>query len=404
MNPVVYMDYHATTPVDPRVVEAMLPYFTERFGNPASRQHRHGWVAAEAVERARASVASLVGASTREIVFTSGATESNNLAIRGACQALRSRGDHLVTAASEHRSVLDVCRRLGRDGFSVTVLGVDGDGLVEPAAVAAAITPRTVLVSVMLANNEIGTLQPVAEIGRICRERGVVFHTDATQAVGRIPVDVGAIGADLLSASAHKMYGPKGIGLLVVRRSGSRPLPAPQAVGGGHEGGLRSGTLNVPGIVGFGKAAEIAAAEMGDEAGRVSAWRDGMLRAWRESPGDVRLNGHPSLRLPNNLNVSFPGVEDNVLMMSLKDVAVSSGSACSTSTPEPSHVLAALGLGKDEAGSAIRIGLGRFTTGEEVRHATARVAEEVRRLRSLRKGAVGTARPAWTPAPERHGS
>ncbi len=383
---VIYMDYQATTPVDPRVVEAMLPYFTERFGNPASRQHRQGWIASEAVERARATVAASIGAAPREIVFTSGATESNNLALRGMAAALRNRGDHIVTVRTEHRSVLDVCRKLSGSGFRVTFLDVDGDGLVDPRELSAAITGSTILVSVMIANNEIGTVQPVEEIGSICRERGVVFHTDATQAVGKVPVDVIRLNADLLSMSAHKIYGPKGVGFLYVRRAGTRPLPVPQADGGGHEGGVRSGTLNVPGIVGCARALEIAGAEMAAEAARHSRWRDEMLRAWESSPGDIRLNGHPTRRLPNNLNVSFPGVEDTLLMMSMKDVAVSSGSACSSSTPEPSHVLRALGLPRAIAGSAVRFGIGRFTTEADVRHVTRRVAEEVTRIRGLRTG------------------
>ncbi|HLF13675.1 MAG TPA: cysteine desulfurase family protein [Bacteroidota bacterium] len=389
MDTFVYMDYHATTPVDPRVMEAMLPYFTERFGNPASRQHRQGWVAGEAVERARASVARTIGAAAREVVFTSGATEANNLALKGMSATLQKRGDHIITVRTEHNSVLDVCRKLEKNGFRVTYLDVDGDGLVDPGDVAGAITGKTILVSVMLANNEIGTLQPVGEIGAICRSRGVAFHTDATQAVGKIPVDVGSLQVDLLAMSAHKVYGPKGVGFLYIRRTGSRLAPVSQIDGGGHEGGLRSGTLNVPGIVGCARALELAAAEMEAEGLRLSGWRDEMLRAWETSPGDVRLNGHPTRRLPNNLNVSFPGVEDNLLMMNMKDVAVSTGSACSSSKPEPSHVLSALGLPRGVAGSAIRFGLGRFTTEEEVRYVTGRVAEEVMRLRELRgmKGA-----------------
>lgn len=379
------MDYHATTPVDPRVLEAMLPWFTERFGNPASRQHSPGWTADGAVTRARATIAGAIGATPREIVFTSGATESNNLAIKGMTSALRRRGSHIVTVRTEHHAVLDVCRRLEKDGVRVTRLGVDGDGLVDPEAVAAAITPETVLVSVMLANNEIGTIQPVAEIGEICRSKRIPFHTDATQAVGRIRVDVAALKVDLLSMSAHKAYGPKGTGFLYVRRGVNLPLPESQIDGGGQEGGLRSGTLNVPGIVGCAKAIEVAVGEMDAEATRLAALRDGMFRSWQASPGDVRLNGHPSRRLPNNLNVCFPGVEDAVLMMSMKDVAVSSGSACSSSKPEPSHVLAALGLPRELAGSAIRFGLGRFTTAEEAEYVTRRVDEEVTRLRGLRR-------------------
>jgi cysteine desulfurase len=395
---VIYMDYHATTPVDPRVLEAMLPYFTKHFGNPSSRQHRAGWEADEAVGRARTAVAEAIGASPREIVFTSGATEANNLALKGTAAALRSRGEHIVTVRTEHNSVLDVCRRLERGGLRVTYLDVDADGLLDPAAVAAAITGETILVSVMLANNEIGTLQPLEEIGRICRSRGVLLHTDATQAVGKVPVDVERLRVDLLSMSAHKVYGPKGVGFLYVRRSGSRPLPVSQNDGGGQEGGLRSGTLNVPGIVGCAKAVGIATAEMDSEAARLSAWRDGMFRSWQETPGGVRLNGHPTRRLPNNLNVSFPGVEDTVLMMSMKDVALSSGSACSSSKPEASHVLAALGLGRELAGSAVRFGLGRFTTGEEVEYVTRRVAEEVARLRAIRGGGVAPGKQSKTPS------
>ncbi len=379
----VYMDNHATTPVDPRVVDAMIPFFTEHFGNAASRQHRAGWVAGEAVEKARASVAGTIGAQSREIVFTSGATEANNLALKGMSATMRNRGDHIITVRTEHHSVLDVCHRLRKEGFRVTFLDVDADGLVNPGDVASAITDTTILVSVMLANNEIGTLQPLAEIGAICRSRGVTFHTDATQAVGKVPVNVDALQVDLLSMSAHKAYGPKGVGFLYVRRGPSRPLPSPQADGGGQEGGLRSGTLNVPGIVGCAKAVEIAVSEMEAEGLRLSRWRDEMFRAWQASPGGVRLNGHATRRLPHNLNVSFAGVEDSVLMMSMKDVAVSSGSACSSSKPEPSHVLAALGLRREEAGSAIRIGLGRFTTAEDVEYTTRRVAEEVTRLRGL---------------------
>ena len=385
-RPPVYMDCHATTPVDPRVLEAMLPWFSERFGNPASRQHSFGWTADEAVGRAREAISRAIGAAPREIVFTSGATEANNLAIRGMAGALRRKGKHIVTVKTEHHAVLDVCRSLEKEGWSITRLDVDADGLLDPAAVAAAITPATVLVSVMLANNEIGTIQPAAEIGAICRSKGVAFHTDATQAVGKIPVNVAALNADLLSMSAHKAYGPKGAGFLYVRRGTGVTLPEPLLEGGGQEGGLRSGTLNVPGIVGCARAIEIAVAEMDAEAARLSSWRDAMLAAWRESPGDVRLNGHPVKRLPNNLNVCFAGVEDNVLMMSMKDIAVSSGSACSSSKPEPSHVLAAIGIPRALTGTAIRFGLGRFTTADEVSYVTKRVADEVTRLRALRGG------------------
>jgi cysteine desulfurase len=394
----VYMDYHATTPVDPRVLDAMLPWFTEEFGNPASRQHRFGWAAEAAVDRARATVAGTIGADPREIVFTSGATESNNLAIRGVAAA--RDGGHLITVRTEHRAVLDVCAKLGRKGYEVTVLDVDRDGMVDPSAVRKAITGKTVLVSVMLANNEIGTIQPLAAIGEICREAGIPLHTDATQAVGKIPVDVASLKVDLLYLSAHKVYGPKGVGCLYVRRGKPALRIVSQMDGGGHEGGLRSGTLNVPGIVGCARALELAAAEMRDESARLAHLRDGMIGSWRTNPGHVELNGHPALRLPNNLNVSFIGADSSALMMNMKDVAVSSGSACTTGTPEPSHVLSALGLSPERLRSAIRFGLGRFTTGEEVRFVTERVATEVGRLRAASgRGTAAVGGPAADRAP-----
>ncbi len=390
----VYLDNHATTPVDPRVLESMLPWFTENFGNAASRQHRFGWAAEEAVDRARSAVARAIGADAREIVFTSGATESNNLAIRGVAGG--REGGHIVTVRTEHSSVLDVCAKLERRGYRVTRLAVDEEGLVDPSAVRDAITDGTVLVSVMLANNEIGTIQPLRAIGEICRAAGVLMHTDATQAVGKIPVDVASLNVDLLSLSAHKVYGPKGVGCLYIRRGKPAVRIVSQMDGGGHEGGLRSGTLNVPGIIGLGRALEIATAEMEGESARLALLRDEMLGRWLREPGGVALNGHPDRRLPNNLNVSFIGVENDVLMMNMKDVAFSSGSACTTGKPEPSHVLSALGLPQDRLRSAVRFGLGRFTTAEDARYAAGRVAEEVTRLRAnapARRGPSSAARP-----------
>jgi len=397
----VYMDYHATTPVDPRVLESMLPWFTENFGNPASRQHRYGWAAEEAVDRARTAIAGAIGADPREIVFTSGATEANNLAIRGTAAAAREGGE-IVTVRTEHSSVLDVCGKLGKRGVRVVTLDVDGEGLVDPRAVREALTDRTIIVSVMLANNEIGTIQPLAEIGEICRAAGVLFHTDATQAVGKIPVDVASLKVDLLSFSAHKVYGPKGTGCLYVRRGRPAVRIVGQIDGGGHEGGLRSGTLNVPGIVGCAKAVELAVAEMGTESRRLAALRDGMLAAWTGQPGGVSLNGHPVHRLPNNLNVSFAGVDNDVLMMNMKDVAVSSGSACTTGKPEPSHVLSALGFSPERVHSSIRLGLGRFTTDEDARYVTRRVAEEVARIRAAAPPKKTGAPAGGTPRAEQH--
>lgn len=379
----IYMDYHSTTPVDPRVLDAMVPYFTQSFGNPASRQHHFGWMAEEAVEESRTSIARAIGGEAREIIFTSGATESNNLALKGAVEALRQKGDHVVTSAVEHPSVLDPCRRLEKSGTRVTVLPVDSDGMVDPDAVGRALTPRTILVSVMAANNEIGTIQDIAAIGAICRERGILFHTDATQAVGKIPIDVRAMNVDLLSMSAHKFYGPKGVGALFVRSSEPKIRLRSLIDGGGHERGVRSGTLNVPGIVGLASALKLCVYTEEEEAARLSSFRDRMLAAWSEALGDVVLNGHPSKRLPNNLNVSFLHVDANTLMMSMKDVAVSTGSACSTADPEPSHVLRALHLPPERLHSAIRLGLGRFTTEEEVTYVIERVIEKVRALHEL---------------------
>ena len=377
----IYLDYQATTPVDPRVLEAMLPFFSEQFGNPASRTHVFGWRAAEAVDAARVQVATLIGArSPEEIVFTSGATESDNLALKGVARTCSGKGGHVVTVATEHRAVLDGCKRLEEDGVRVTYLPVDKHGMVSPDAVRAAITDDTVLVSVMAANNEVGTLAPLAEIGRITRERGVLLHTDAAQAAGKIPLDVEALGVDLLSLSAHKLCGPKGVGALYVRR-GVRL--SPQMDGGGHEFGLRSGTLNVPGVVGLGKACDICRLEMAEETARVRPWRDRMHAKITESLENVFLNGHPTERLAGNLNLSFSGATADAVMATMKEVAVSSASACTTAAVEPSHVLRAMGVKRLLSHCSIRFGLGRFTTEEEVDYAARRVIEVVRAVRAM---------------------
>jgi len=382
MHAPVYLDHQATTPVDPRVLTAMLPFFGLNFGNAASRAHSFGWAAEKAVEHARKRVAHLAGAQPREIVFTSGATESNNLAIKGAAEANPARS-HFITVATEHRAVLDPLRHLERQGARVTVLEPRPDGLLDPDQLRRAILPETLLASVMYANNEIGVLQPVAEIGAICRERGVLFHCDAAQAFGKVPMDVNALHIDLMSASAHKMYGPKGIGFLYVRRSAPRFPLAAQMDGGGHENGLRSGTLNVPAIVGFGEACAICAREMPEESARLAAWRDCLLERLTAALDGVTVNGSLVQRLPGNLNVSFAGVDAESLLMALPDVALSTGSACTSGTPEPSHVLRALGVSDELAHSSIRIGLGRFNTGEELDHAAHRLIESVKKLRAL---------------------
>jgi len=379
----IYLDNHSTTRTDPRVVEAMLPFFAEIYGNPASRNHVFGWKAEEAVDQARAQIAALIGAEARDLVFTSGATESNNLAIKGAGQMLRRQGNHIITVQTEHHAVLDPCRRLQRDGFDVTFLPVDRFGRITPQQVADAITERTTLVSVMLANNEIGALQPVAEIGRICKQRKVLLHTDATQAVGKIPVDVEALQVDLLSLSAHKLYGPKGVGALFVRRREPHVRLEPLFDGGGHERGMRSGTLPVPLSVGFGAACAIAQQEMPGEAARVQGHRERLWHGLRQQLDDLHLNGHPTERLPGNLNVSFAGVRGEALLMALKNIAVSSGSACTSASVEPSYVLRALGVPDDLAHSSIRFGIGRFNTAEETDYAVEEVARQVRHLRSL---------------------
>jgi cysteine desulfurase len=393
---VIYLDHHSTTPIDARVVEAMRPWLEREFGNAASKTHAFGWRAEAAVELAREAIARAIGArEPAEIVFTSGATESNNLAILGAARAGRERGDHVVTVATEHASVLEPCEQLAREGFRTTVLGVDRDGLLDPAAVAAALTDRTLLVSVMAANNEIGVLQPLAAIAQICRERGVLFHSDAAQAIGKIGFDVAAIGADLVSLTAHKLYGPKGVGALYVRAGRPRVRLEPLLFGGGHERGFRPGTLPVALIAGFGRAIEIADAEREVEAARVGALRDRLL-ARLVAIGGITQNGSATARLPGNSNVAIEGIEADALVAALHDVAVSTGSACSSARPEPSHVLRALGLSEAAVRSSIRIGLGRGTTEVEIDAAAARIAEEVGALRAARSAAT-VSRPSMAP-------
>ncbi len=379
----IYMDHHATTPVDPRVLAAMLPYFSDAFGNAASRTHRFGWAAEAAVEAARESIGRLIGASGKEIVFTSGATESDNLALKGVAEYASSKGNHLVTTAIEHKAVLDSCKRLQKQGFEVTVVGVGKDGRVSPDDIRAALTDKTILVSVMLANNEVGTVQPIREIGAITRERGILFHCDAVQGLGRTPFDVDALNVDLASLSAHKVYGPKGVGALYVRRAKPRVRLMAQMDGGGHERGMRSGTLNVPGIVGFGKACDLLLSEGDCETARLRALRDRLHRRILAETSDVTLNGHAEHRLAGNLNLSFAFVEGEALMMAIRDVAVSSGSACTSASLEPSYVLRAMGVDEDLAHSSIRFGLGRFNTEEEVDYVAADVNAKVKRLREM---------------------
>ncbi|HEX5431078.1 MAG TPA: IscS subfamily cysteine desulfurase [Bryobacteraceae bacterium] len=379
----IYMDNHATTPMDPRVFEAICPYFSDVFGNAASRNHSFGWQAEEAVEKARKQIGDLVGATAKEIVFTSGATESNNLAIKGVAEMYAEKGNHIITAATEHKAVLDTCKRLEKDGARVTYLPVQQNGLVDLDQLRAAITDKTILISIMYANNEIGVLQPVAEIGKIAKERGVLFHTDATQAVGKVPVDVTRDNIDIMSISAHKMYGPKGMGALYVRRRNPRVQLTAQIDGGGHERGMRSGTLNVPGIVGLGAACGIAKAEMPEESKRLAYLRDKLKDRLLAGLDEVYINGTMEHRLPNNLNISFAYVEGESLLMGINDIAVSSGSACTSATLEPSYVLKALGAGDDLAHSSIRFGLGRFNTEEEVDYVAAKVVDVVKKLREL---------------------
>ena len=379
----IYMDNHATTPVHPRVLEEMLPYFTDKFGNSASRNHVFGWVAEEAVEQARERIAKLVGATTKEIIFTSGATESDNLAIKGVAEMYREKGNHIITAVTEHKAVLDSCKRLEKYGFRVTYMPVMKDGLVDLDDLKRAMDEKTILVTLMAANNEIGVLQPIAEIGKLCHERGVLFHSDATQAVGKIPIDVQKMNIDLMSISAHKMYGPKGVGALYVRRKNPRVQVSPIIDGGGHERGMRSGTLNVPGIVGLGKACAICHEEMPQESKRLSGLRDRLKDKLMGGLDEVYINGSMEHRLPNNLNISFAYVEGESLLMGINDIAVSSGSACTSATLEPSYVLKALGTGDDLAHSSIRFGIGRFNTEAEVDYVADRLIEVVQRLREL---------------------
>jgi cysteine desulfurase len=378
----IYLDNHATTPLDPRVLEAMLPYFTGKFGNAASNSHSYGWEAQSAVAEARVHIARLIGASAGEIVFTSGATESDNLAIMGVAQACRARGDHIVTAITEHKAVLDTCKHLEKSGYKVAYLPVESDGRVDLNRLEAALTERTILVSVMAANNEIGVLQPLEEIGKMCRQRGILFHSDAVQALGKVALDVDRMNLDLASLTAHKVYGPKGCGALYVR-AGKGPGLAPMIHGGGHERGMRSGTLNVPGIVGFGKTCEIALAEMAEESCRVAGLRNRLRDKLMNELEGVVINGSMEHRLPGNLNVSFQGVEGETLMTGVKEIAVSSGSACSSDKVDLSHVLKGLGLSDERITCAIRFGVGRFNTEEEIDYAAARVVEAVRSLREL---------------------
>ncbi len=379
----IYFDNHATTQLDPRVLQAMLPYFTDMFGNSASRNHAYGWEAEEAVEKSRGQIASLIGANSKEIVFTSGATESNNLAIKGVAEMYAEKGNHIITAATEHKAVLDTCKHLEKKGCRVTYLPVMGDGRIDMEMLQSAITDKTILISIMYANNEIGVLQPIAEIGKLAKERGVLFHTDAVQAVGKVPVNVISDNIDLMSITAHKMYGPKGVGALYVRRKGPRVQLTAQLDGGGHERGMRSGTLNVPGIVGLGEACAIAKAEMAEESKKLSGMRDRLRAKFEAALDEVFINGSMEHRLPHNLNMSFAYVEGESLLMGINDIAVSSGSACTSATLEPSYVLKALGLGDDMAHTSIRFGLGRFNTDAEVDYVADKLISVVKKLREL---------------------
>jgi len=382
MKQPIYLDNNATTPLDPRVLEAMLPYFTEKFGNAASRNHAFGWVAEEGVDYAREQVAKLIGCTEKEIIFTSGATEADNLAIKGVFEMYKDKGNHIITAVTEHKAVLDTCKHLEKNGARVTYLGVKEDGLIDLAELEAAMTPETILVSIMYGNNEIGVIQPVKEISAIAHKHGALFMTDATQAVGKIPVDVNADGIDLMAFSAHKMYGPKGVGALYVRRKNPRVKVTSQMDGGGHERGMRSGTLNVPGIVGLGKACELCRLEMESEAIRLSGLRD-KLESTLNKMEESYVNGNTQHRLPHVANISFKYVEGEGLMMAMSDLAVSSGSACTSASLEPSYVLKSLGLSDDLAHSSIRYGLGRFTTEEEIDQAIAVTEKAVNHLREL---------------------
>jgi len=379
----IYMDNHATSQLDPRVLEAMLPFFTSKFGNAASRNHSFGWEAEQGVETAREQIARLIGATAKEIIFTSGATESNNLAIKGIAEMYKERGKHIITQVTEHKAVLDTCKRLEKSGYRVTYLPVKADGLIDLDDLKRAIDDQTILVSVMFANNEIGVVQPVAEIGKLCHERSVIFHTDAVQAVGKIPVDVNAMNIDVLSLTAHKLYGPKGVGALYVRRRNPRVQISAQMDGGGHERGMRSGTLNVPGIVGLGAACEIAREEMASEAARLTRLREKLKTKLESALDYIHVNGSMEHRLPGNLNMSFVYVEGESLLMGINEIAVSSGSACTSATLEPSYVLKALGLGDDVAHSSIRFGLGRFNNEAEVDYVADKLIDIVQKLREL---------------------
>ena len=381
----IFMDSQSTTPVDPRVLEAMIPYFTEKFGHPASRNHPFGWEAEGGVDVAREQIARLIGArDPKEVVFTSGGTEAINLALKGVVEMYREKGNHIVTTTIEQRATLDVCKRLERQGVEVTYVPVGRDGLVDVEAVRAALTDKTILISVMFANNEIGTIQPVAELGRLAKEKGIIFHTDATQAVGKVPVDVEAMGIDLLSATAHMIYGPKGVGALYVRRKGPRVRIAPMVDGGGHERGMRSGTVPVPLVVGFGKATEICREVMAEEGKRLAALRDRLQEQILAKVDEAYVNGHADRRLPHNLNISFAYVEGESVLMGLnREAALASGSACTSATLEPSYVISALGVDSELAHSSIRFGLHRFTTEEEVDFVAARTVEVVQRLREM---------------------
>ncbi len=378
----IYLDNNATTPVDPRVLEAMLPYFTGKFGNAASRNHAFGWEAEEAVDYAREQIAALIGCSDKEVIFTSGATESNNLALKGVAEMYASKGKHIITVSTEHKAILDTCRHLEKNGAEISIIQPAEDGRIEPSQVESLIRPDTILISVMYGNNEIGVLQPIREIGAIARKHGVLFHSDATQAIGKIPVDVESDLIDLMSFSAHKMYGPKGVGALYVRRKNPRVKVTAQMDGGGHERGMRSGTLNVPGIVGLGKACELCRLEMQDEAARLSQLRNKLESSLLELE-ESYVNGNREHRLPHVCNISFKYVEGEGLMMGIKDLAVSSGSACTSASLEPSYVLKSLGLDDDLAHSSIRFGLGRFTTEAEVDYAISHVKEAVTKLREM---------------------
>ncbi|HNP28334.1 MAG TPA: IscS subfamily cysteine desulfurase [Nitrospirales bacterium] len=379
----IYLDNHSTTPCDPRVLEMMLPYFTEKFGNAASRNHSFGWEAEEGVEVARKQIAHLIHADAKEIIFTSGATESDNLALQGVVEMYREKGDHIITSSTEHRAVIDTAKYLEKKGIKVTFLPVDKAGMVSPDDVRNAITDKTILISIMMANNEIGTINPVAAIGKVAKEKGILFHCDATQGVGKIPVNVQEMGIDLMSFTAHKIYGPKGVGALYVRRKAPRVRLEAMMYGGGHERGMRSGTLPVPLIIGFGKACELCEQEMSSESVRMAKMRDRLQEGIMSKMDEVYLNGHPTERLPNNLNISFAYVEGEALLMGVKEIALSSGSACTSATLEPSYVLRALGVGSDLAHSSIRFGLGRFNTDEEVEYTIDRMIKAVTHLREM---------------------